>query len=111
MAFKINIGELRNRVYIEQLVPTFNSCNEQLPDEWKKVSGCVPCRITAKGGGEQTISDKQVSIVTYEVVMRYRPSVVPMMRLDWDGKILNIDAVFDPEGRRRWTVCLCKEAT
>lgn len=110
MPFRMKSGELRNTVTIEKPVATVDAYNTPVP-EWKSIASCVRCRITGKSGAEQTIGDKQVSIVTYEVVMRYRTTVLPNMRLVYGEKYLNIDAVFDPDGMRRWVVCVCKETT
>ncbi len=110
MAYRLKAGDLQSTVSIEKPVVSYTDWNEP-QDSWSVLASCVRCRITAKGGGEQSAGDKQVSIVSYEVAMWYRPTLLPNMRLDWKGKKLNIEAVYDPDGRRVVTVALCKEVS
>jgi SPP1 family predicted phage head-tail adaptor len=61
------------------------------------------------GGVERAESDRLAGSVTHEVVLRYRPGVVPAMRLRKVTRIFHILAVIDVEERHRWLKCLCEE--
>lgn len=108
MAKYLGSGQLNNKLSIEKLVTSYNSYGEP-KEEWQTVASCVHAQVLGRGGAEQTLADQRTAIITYEVTLRYREGVLPSMRFKWGSKTLNIDAAYDPDGRRRWLVCLCKE--
>jgi SPP1 family predicted phage head-tail adaptor len=52
-------------------------------------------------GSERVEADRLTGNVTHDVVLRYRPGVVPAMRFREDTRIFQIVAVIDVEKRRR----------
>ena len=65
--------------------------------------------LRPSGGGERVEAGRLAGTVTHEVVLRYRPGVVPAMRFREGTRVFHILAVIDVEERRRWLKCLCEE--
>lgn len=101
------IGALRHRVTLEAPVRT--------PDEggaatitWTSL-GSVFARIEPTAGREIEQADGIAARVTHKVLIRHRPDVTAAMRLVEGTRVLEIRAVLDLDGRRRWMQCLCEE--
>lgn len=101
------IGALRHRVVVER--------PERTPDEagtatiaWIPLAN-VFARIEAVGGREIETADGIAGRITHKVLLRYRPDILPEMRIVADTRILEIRAAFDADGRARWLQCLCEE--
>jgi SPP1 family predicted phage head-tail adaptor len=53
-------------------------------------------------------SEQRSARLTMECHMRYRTGFSPKSsRLGWDGKVFDVEAVMDPDGRRRELLLLC----
>nr|PZN87051.1 MAG: head-tail adaptor protein [Pseudomonadota bacterium] len=103
----LRIGALRRRLRLE--APSYTS------DEgggaivaWNPVT-TLWAEVIPLSGGEELRADGLQSIAKYEVRIRYRADISPEMRFVFDGRVLEIQAVRDIEGRRRWLSCLCEE--
>ena len=59
-------------------------------------------RIEPIGGREIEVADGIAARVTHKVLIRYRDDVTAGMRFAADGRLLDIHAVLDLEGRHRW---------
>jgi SPP1 family predicted phage head-tail adaptor len=60
-------------------------------------------------GREELRADGLQTVAKFEVRTRYRAGISPEMRFVFGGRVLEIQAVRDIEGRRRWLSCLCEE--
>lgn len=60
-------------------------------------------------GREEVRADGLAAVSMHEVRVRYRADVAPEMRFARGARVLDIRAVRDPDGRRRWLSCLCEE--
>ncbi len=101
------IGPLRHRVAIER--PQRSSADGGgATIEWIAV-GDVFARIDAISGSEIEVADGLSARTTHKILMRYRDDVLPEMRIAAGSRRLDIRAVLDPDGRRRWLQCLCEE--
>lgn len=66
-------------------------------------------RITPLRGGERAVAGRLAGSVSHEILIRWRTGVEPSMRFNDAGRVLEIHAVMDVGGRRRWLRCLCEE--
>lgn len=101
------IGPLRHRVAIER--PQRSSADGGgATIEWIAVAD-VFVRIDAISGREIEVADGLAARATHKILMRYRDDVLPEMRIVVGSRRLDIRAVLDLDGRRRWLQCLCEE--
>lgn len=68
-------------------------------------------RIEAVGGEEQVVAARPEGQVDTRITLRWRAGLTTRMRFFANGRLFAIDAVFDPDGRRRNLTCLCREIT
>lgn len=61
------------------------------------------------GGGESFAFERVDPSVRWRVRIRFRTDVAPNMRFAVSGRVLEIRAAFDPDGRRRFLECLAEE--
>lgn len=101
------IGALRHRVRLE--------APSRAPSEgggatvtWEPVA-TLWAEVAPLSGQEVFEAHALASVAKFEVRTRYRADVNPEMRFVVDERVLEILAVRDIEGRRRWLSCLCEE--
>ena len=102
----IRAGELRHRVTIQQLVESQNEYGEitTTPQTFASVWGAVEDL-----SGREYFAAQQINAeVSTRIRIRYRAGVVPKMLAVCDGRIYDILAVLDPDGRRRELHLMCK---
>lgn len=105
----MKIGALRHVATIQENDPiAVNAANERV-DSWGTFEAGVRCSVQELSGRELEFAARKVANVTHKVVMRYRPGVTPRMRIAWDSRTLNIEAVTDTEGLQRELNLLCVE--
>ena len=103
----IHIGDLRRRVVLER---------EQRSDDggggatvaWQVVA-TVWAAIKPLSGREKDRYQGLEATLSHRVTLRYRTDVMPDMRLRMGGRVFDIRAVFSPDERRQWLICLCWE--
>lgn len=100
-------GRLRHRVTIQENVGSENNFGETV-DDWQAVTtrwaAVDPLR------GRERFEAQQISAeVSHRVTMRYFADLTPTMRLVYDGRVLEIEAVIDVEERGRELELLCRE--
>lgn len=103
------IGALRHRVTIERPVRTSGPAGTATL-AWKR-HALVFAHIEAVGGREIALSHGVAGRVTHKVLIRHRDDVLPEMRFVWAGRLLEIRAVLDTEGRQRRLQCMCEESS
>ena len=101
------VGGLRHRVTLQRPV--------RLPADggtatisWTS-AGSLFARIEPIGRREVTLADGIAARVTHKVLIRHREDIGADMRFTDGNRVLEIRAVLDIEGRRRWMQCLCEE--
>ena len=106
----IRPGSLRQRVNIEQ--PPTGRDGYNLPTgDWTNYKENVPASIEAVSGVESWRGLKVDALTTHAVEMRFDAGVTTGMRLDWDGRKLNIVSLLDRDGHRHSLQLMCKEIT
>ena len=104
-------GQLRHSVTIERpdgKEDDFGSSANTF-EAWKKR---VPVSIVSVSGGEAFRGLKVDATTTHAVTMRWIDGLTTAMRLNWDGRILNILQKLEPDNGRRHELGLtCRELT
>jgi SPP1 family predicted phage head-tail adaptor len=101
------IGALRHRLRLE--APSRSAAAGGGADiTWQFVAD-VWAEVTQREGRELVVADGLAARQTYEVRTRYRADVAADMRFVSAGRALDIRSVRDPDGRRRWLLCVCEE--
>lgn len=107
MSRPVSQGELRTRAILETPVDMVDDSGA-LVRGWQAVAS-VWASVSPKRGAEIFVAGEQESVLTSEVVLRWRPDVASPMRFRIGGRALLIRAAFDPDGRRSFLVCTCEE--
>ena len=101
------IGPLRYRVTLERPVRTEGE-GGAAEIAWTSVSGLF-AQIVPVTGREIVTADGIAARVTHKVLVRAGIEIAPEMRFREALRVLEIRAVLDLDGRRRWLECLCEE--
>jgi SPP1 family predicted phage head-tail adaptor len=104
---RARIGKLRHRLTLEAPVRT--------PDgggggalTWDAVTELWGA-IETDAGGEAVSADRLSGHRQPVITIRYRDDAAPSMRFRLGSRLLQIRAVLDPDGERRFLRCLCEE--
>ncbi len=102
-------GKLRERITIQNEVIARDSFGAE-NNSWRTVA-TVWGSVRPGAAGERFISaaDQMQATITHTIRIRYRAGLDPKQRLIVDGKLLGIQSVVDPDGRKRDLVLLCLE--
>lgn len=93
-------GQLNDRVTFQRATLTSNAFGEPL-QAWANV-GTVWARVEPIAGKERFSAMQTMADVDYRITFRYQPALSdlgPDDRAQWDGKSLDIKAVYRKEGR------------
>ena len=101
------IGPLRYRVTLEQPVRTAGD-GGAATIAWTGVSSLF-AQIVPVAGREIVTADGIQARVTHEVIVRAGLQIGPQMRFREALRVLEVRAVLDLDGRKRWLRCLCEE--
>jgi SPP1 family predicted phage head-tail adaptor len=104
---EVGPSALRRRLTLEQL-DRVSDDGGGFTESWITVA-TLAADLRPIGGNESVEADRITGSVSHEVVLRYRPGVVPAMRFRLDTRIFQILAVIDVDERRRWLKCWCEE--
>lgn len=64
--------------------------------------------VEDRGVQQAFISDQLKALRRYKITLRYRSDLqVQNQRLAWDGRVLQIESVVDPDYRREWLELNC----
>lgn len=100
-------GALRHKLILEAPTRTGDG-GGGAEVSWHKVDD-VWVEITPGQGAETFTAEKRTSHLSHTVTLRWRADLAPTQRLRTGTRVLEIEAVADPDGRRRWLQCRCTE--
>jgi len=102
----MNIGKMRQKITLVQRNEAQDSQGEPLP----------PTEVATVFAQIQMLSAKytektQIVITesTHKFTIRYRDDVTSAMQIQYDGRVFNIEAVFDPTEMKRFLIIFCYE--
>lgn len=97
----------RHRITLQELVTGQDEAGQPV-QEWQDVA-TVWAAVEPLRGREYWAAAQVQSEVTTRIRIRYRSGVRPDMRVLYDGRLYNINAVIDPEERHMELQLMCKE--
>ena len=100
-------GLLRHRIKIEVGAETQNSFNEEVLD-WSTFA-TRSASVSPLKGRELFDAQQRYSEVTHKIVMRYLAGVLPKMRVSFDSRFFDINAVLNIDERGIELHLLCSE--
>jgi SPP1 family predicted phage head-tail adaptor len=100
------IGDLSHRLRLEAVVRSADEGGGAI-EAWSLIAE-VWAEVRAVRGYETFVAHGLSGRVTHEVWIRYRDDVGPNLRFIAQGRIFDIRAALDPDGRRTWLRCLCE---
>lgn len=98
---------MRERLVLERSVGTPDGAGGHMY-EWTPVASLWG-EVIPLSGSRMRAFDRMNNLVSYRVHLRFRCDVRPGMRLLWGDRLLDVQAAFDPDGRRHILECLCQE--
>lgn len=107
----LNAGDLDQRVTLQQAVETRDS-GGGVEVTWQNLTTnpTVWAQVRPLSGREAYRARQVIATATHSVRIRNRSDVTPKMRVVHGSKVLNIEAVQDPDTRHEETVLICTEA-
>jgi SPP1 family predicted phage head-tail adaptor len=103
----VNIGKLRHRVTIQNKV-TLPDGYGGVTSTWQDVA-TVWASVEPLNGRELYAAQQVKAELTHRITMRYLAGVKPEMRVLFGNRTFAIEAVIDPEERRKVLQLLCAE--
>lgn len=102
----MSAGALRQRVTLEAPLRTPDGAGGA-EIGWSEVA-TLWAAVEMPGGGEVAAGERLEARTRLRVTIRFRADVTAAMRLVWRGEALNIRAVADRDGRRRFLTLDCE---
>jgi SPP1 family predicted phage head-tail adaptor len=103
----IHIGDLRRRVVLEREQRSADGGGGASVG-WQVVA-TVWAAVKPLSGREKDRYQSLEASLSHRITLRYRAGVSPDMRLRMGARLFDIRAVFSPDERRQWLICLCRE--
>ena len=102
-------GKLRQRLTLQTTAPAQDAHGQPI-DSWSTLA-TVWAEIVPTRGYERFVSgaEQQQAVLTHRVRIRFRDDVTSLMRGLWETRILDIEEIKDPNGRRSDLVLMCRE--
>ena len=100
-------GELRHRLTLEELRREEDEGGGFI-ESWA-AAATLFANIRPLSGTETVEADRLAGRVTHEIVLRYRPGVLPAMRFRKGARLFHIVTVINWEERNVWLKCFCEE--
>lgn len=106
------IGALRERVTIQTLSTTYDSMGAPADAPVTVATVWASVRPQKYQSGVEALVQalgREVVATTHTVTIYWRDDVTELNRLTWNGKVLDIKRVIDPDGKRTWLELMCEE--
>jgi len=100
-------SDLRHRLTLEQIERASDESGGFT--ETRATVATLWCDLRPLEGVETVEADRLAGRVSHEISLRYRPGVVPAMRLRKGTRVFHIVSVINVDERNRWLKCLCEE--
>jgi SPP1 family predicted phage head-tail adaptor len=106
---RTSIGHRRNHLALETLAETATPLGGATLG-WQNVATLWGA-VEMNGGRETEEGGQAIGPRTGRVTLPFREGIDARHRFRLGGRVLEITAVFDPDGRRKQIICLVREVT
>jgi len=103
----VNIGKLRHRVTIQNKVTLLDGYGG-VTSTWQDVA-TVWASVEPLNGRELYAAQQVKAELTHRIRIRYMSGIKPEMRIAFDNRTFEIEAIIDPEERHESLELLCSE--
>jgi len=103
----VRAGELKQQVIL-QIRTRVPDTKGGTVETWT-THATVWAKITPSTGNEFLLNDQVQSRVTTVIEIRYRKKVTAAMRVNYGGRIFDIEAPIDPEEKHEKLLLMCSE--
>lgn len=103
----MEVGKLRHRVDLRLPSSNRDSVGQAITDH--STYATVWARVTPLSGRELEHADQISAETTHKVVIRYNSSVAATHRVNFNGRVLEIESIVNPEERNIMQILMCKE--
>ena len=107
MAFQVST--MRHRIEIGHYVEARNEWGDPLPNPVWQTIAAVWAAVEALTGRLYFEAQQSNIQADHRITIRYCRGIEPGMLVRHDGRELEIQAVLDRDGRRRWLQLMCRE--
>ena len=107
MSYTLDSSTLRRRITIQSRTATLDSFGQQVTT-WTNLVSCW-ASIEPLSGHELIAAQAVSSELSHTVTIQYRTTVTAAMRVLYQGRVLNIQSVTDPETAHVALQLLCSE--
>jgi SPP1 family predicted phage head-tail adaptor len=97
---ELKAGHLIHRIIIEQPVETPDGIGGSSV-VWTQVAE-IRAKVKPVSGSERLWAKRKEADITHKIYTRYANWLTPDMRVNFNGRIMEIDAVINMEERNRW---------
>lgn len=108
----VHAGDLREVVIIQRRAVSKDAYGTDVETWAERATVRAMVEVGVFRGSEALVYGQRViqSESPTRVTLRYRGDVSVRDRVNWQGRLLNVETVRDPEsGRRRWLELICTE--
>lgn len=102
---------MRERIAIERAAVTLDEFGEPV-ETWALVAtvwaAVLPQKYTSGVEALSQALGREAVVTTHTVTIYWRGDVLETDRITWNGRLLDIRRVIDPDGRRTWLELLCE---
>jgi len=99
----MNPGQFRHKITLMKLVTTQDEIGNTI-EEWQPVRTCWAAIKTVNGREYFAAASVQAER-TYRFIIRYTPGINETMKIDYQGRLFDIQSVLnDDEGRKTLTI-------
>jgi SPP1 family predicted phage head-tail adaptor len=103
----VNIGKLRHRITIEQVIETQDADGSMI-ETWTTFA-MAQASIEPISGREYFAAQSTQADVTHRIRLRYLSGVTPKMRVNYNSRIFDILSVININERNRELQLMCRE--
>lgn len=105
---RVQIGEMRDRVEIQQRIRTTDALGGYA-STWSTIAS-VWARVVAQSGGTTEEAGQEIAPVRFRVYIRYAkiPAPAPELRIEWRGRTFHVMSV-QPDERRKYVIFDCSD--
>lgn len=100
-------GQLRQRIIIQQTTPSRDAMGG-VTDSWGTYA-TVWANVVPLFGKEWNSANKENAELGHKMIIRYYTGITPAMRVSWNSRVFDIEAVLNIDTRNHEMHLLCRE--
>ncbi len=103
----MRIGQLRHTISIEQ-ASEIRDARGETTQTWTAFK-ITRAAIYPQAGNEKWAVHQENNSITHKIIIRYQPGILPTMRVNYDGRLFDIQSIINPAELNKSLTLLCQE--